>query len=499
MTNNIDPLKKLKDIGIRLSDFEAIKDGTKKYSILGIGNFGYVEKMKSKKNNKIYAIKKIEKNSPKFNLKDLQREIEIMFYLNQENIIKLYGYFVDKENLNKYKEIYNNKKNVNDLNKLKDDIDVYCLVLEYAKNGTLREFYKNKIKNRDKNLVPIEEKDIINILKQLLSGLKHLHDKGVMHRDITPDNILLDEKNNVKITDFGLSAIHQDSKTEKEIKNKQLFSAKTIVGRISYASPQIQKGENYDYSCDIYSLGITILYMMSYENPILVTKDLKGKKNRSLKFEYMHQKYNPYLKTLIVRMAQDEEKLRPTSSEAYDELEVIEIFKSKPNNKIIKKCLDELNSELEMIKKKENKENKNFKKMLTDSNINYNNDIKNENKTQIFSGNKPSIENEFISSGSIYSTSNKKTNLHQSIPNYIPPNPQYLDDYSLSNSVIVGDYPPDINYNFYYTQNNFKRSNTSQISVAMPPPPAEVRPLPTPFKGIQKGLNKIAGFLLNDY
>ena len=95
------------------------------------------------------------------------------------------------------------------MNKLKDDIKIKCLVLEFAENGSLRDFTKNKVKNRNKKLVPIEEKEIINILKQLLSGLKHLYDKGVMHRDITPDNILLDGKNNVKISDFGISAIHK--------------------------------------------------------------------------------------------------------------------------------------------------------------------------------------------------------------------------------------------------------------------------------------------------
>ena len=68
----------------------------------------------------------------------------------------------------------------------------------------------------------------MKIFKQLLSGLKHLHDKGVMHRDITPDNILLDEKNNVKISDFGISAIHRDSKTQNKKISEQLFSTKTI-------------------------------------------------------------------------------------------------------------------------------------------------------------------------------------------------------------------------------------------------------------------------------
>ena len=464
MSKVIDPLNILNKIGKSLLDFEPIKNGAKNYTLLGKGNFAYVEKMKSKKDNHTYAIKKIDMNSPQFNEKDFKRETEIMFLLNQENIIKLYGHFEDKENLNKYKEIYKDKKNNNDLNKLKDDIKIKCLVLEFAENGSLRNFVKNKVKNRSRNLVPIEEKEIINIFKQLLSGLKHLHDKGVMHRDITPDNILLDEKNNVKISDFGISAIHKDNKTQNKKLDEQLFSTKTIVGRISFASPQIQSGEKYDYSCDIYSLGLTILYMMSYENPISVIKTPVGEKNRILKLENMHQSYNQYLKNLIERMVDDDTKLRPTASDAYDELEAIEIFKTKENNKIMKKSLDKVNAELERKKKekKEKKENKNFKKMKTDMDFNYKGDINSENKTQNNSGNTPTKENEFISSNNIYSNSIKNSNQSQSNYPYnnIPRNPPNITYNQNNNPAISGKYP----------DNNFKRNSTPQISQVMTPP-----------------------------
>ena len=480
MNKSIDPLKNLKDIGIKLLDFEEIKNGTKKYTLLETGNFGYVEKMKSKKNNKIYTIKKIDKKSPLFNLKDFQREIEKMLNLNQENIIKLYGYFEDKENLNKYKEIYNDKMNKNDLNKLKEDITVFCLVFEFPKNGSLRDFYKNKIKNKDKNLVPIEEKTIINILKQLLNGLMSLHDKGVMLYDITPDNILLDEKNNVKITEFGISVMHKDSKTQNTKKDEQLSSTK---------------------ACDSYSLGVTILYMMSYKNPISVTKNSESVKN-------IHQKYDPYLRKLIEKMVDDDPKLRPIISDVYDELEVIEIFQTKPTNKMIKQSLDELNSEFEK-KRKEKNENKNIQKMNIDKDIKVKNDIKTENKTQNKfqnnSGNKSLKENGYIYANKIYSDSNNNSNLSKSIQPHsnIPPNPQNKANYSLNKSVISGN-NSEINNNFSKTQTNFNRNNATQLPQEMrnslpppPPPQAETKPKSkNPFKGISKGLGKFADFLL---
>ena len=476
MNKSIDPLKNLKDIGTKLLDFEEIKNGTKKYTLLKHGNFEYVEKMKFKKNNKIYTIKKIDKKSPLFNLKDFQREIEKMLNLNQENIIKLYGYFEDKENLNKYKEIYNDKMNKNDLNKLKEDITVFCLVFEFPKNGSLRDFYKNKIKNKDKNLVPIEEKTIINILKQLLNGLMSLHDKGVMLYDITPDNILLDEKNNVKITEFGISVMHKDSKTQNTKKDEQLSSTK---------------------ACDSYSLGITILYMMSYKNPISVTKNSESVKN-------IHQKYDPYLRKLIEKMVDDDPKLRPTINDVYDELEVIEIFQTKPTNKMIKQSLDELNSEFEK-KRKEKNENKNIQKMNIDKDIKVKNDIKTENKTQNNSGNKPLKENGYIYANKIYSNSNNNSNLSKPIQPHsnIPPNPQNKANYSLNKSVISGN-NSEINNNFSKTQTNFNRNNATQLPQEMrnslpppPPPQAETKPKSkNPFKGITKGLGKFADFLL---
>ena len=129
-----DPLNRLVNIGTRLEDFEPIAKDEKPYFILGKGNFGYAEKMRSKLNNKIYAIKKLDRKSSKFNERDFMRETENMIKLDHENIIKLYGYFNDKENINKFKEIYPNNQNIqNETN----DKEILCLVMEFAEKGSL--------------------------------------------------------------------------------------------------------------------------------------------------------------------------------------------------------------------------------------------------------------------------------------------------------------------------------------------------------------------------
>ena len=105
-------IKSLEKIGTKLSDFEEVPNQKKNlsYYVLGKGNFGYAEKMKSRKNGMYYAIKKLVKT--KLNLKNFHRETEIMFNLNHENIVKFYGYFEDKEKITKYKEIYQEKKDI---------------------------------------------------------------------------------------------------------------------------------------------------------------------------------------------------------------------------------------------------------------------------------------------------------------------------------------------------------------------------------------------------
>ena len=142
----------LKDIGNKLSDFEEIPKSGKNYFILGNGSFGYVEKMKSKKDNKFYAIKKINIKSERFNQINFARETEIMNDLNHENIIKFYGYFKDKEKIDKYKEIFTEiynkfsgqkkEKYLKNLEKETEDIDVYCLVIEFVQNGSVEDYYK---------------------------------------------------------------------------------------------------------------------------------------------------------------------------------------------------------------------------------------------------------------------------------------------------------------------------------------------------------------------
>ena len=174
MTDNFDPKKYLKNIGEKLSDFEDVPNNGKSYWYLGKGNFGFTLKMKSKKDGKYYAIKILDKNSKKFKMKDFIRETKISIDLQHENLVRLYGYFEDIESIQRFKEIYKDDKKNQDIMKETEDKNVYCLVLEFAQNGSLEGYYKKYKKNyENKTFVPLSEEIVIKFFKQLLSAFKY--------------------------------------------------------------------------------------------------------------------------------------------------------------------------------------------------------------------------------------------------------------------------------------------------------------------------------------
>lgn len=312
------------NIGSKLSDFEEVENqnNKKQYTILGKGHYGYAEKMKSKINNTYYAIKKLDKSQ--IIEKYFKRETEIMINLDHKNIVKFYGFFEDKEKIEKFRDIYSKKRNID---KEKEDKAIYCLILEYIPNGSLQDYaQKYKSKFNINNYIPINEKFIIQIFKQILNALKYLHnEKSIMHRDIKPDNILLDQNWNVKISDFGLSAIYKDDNPDNKNKPNYLFGENTTVGRMDYIAPEVEKRQKYDFESDIYSLGLTMLYLMSYENPIQFYRNIHTKKTiRVININSINKQYNKYLRNLVLLLINEDQNLRKSAKDAYDDLISIE-------------------------------------------------------------------------------------------------------------------------------------------------------------------------------
>jgi serine/threonine protein kinase len=172
-----------------------------------------------------------------------------------------------------------------------------------------------------------------------------LHSKSIIHRDIKSDNILLDENNNVKISDFGLAAIVRDQNEENKNKDVDLFSGGTFVGHAKYVCPGILEGDkNYNYQADIFSLGLTILYLMSFKNPIEITKNaVINEKRRNIRKDYLlFNYYNRYLSNLVLRLLYcDMREAKTAAKNSLDELIMIEKYIEDPEgNQSLKTSLD---------------------------------------------------------------------------------------------------------------------------------------------------------------
>ena len=128
--------------------------------------------------------------------------------------------------------------------------EFYYLILEYVEGMTLKDYM---VKNPR---IPVET--IVHIAKQIAAGLSHAHQNGIIHRDIKPQNILMNENLTCKITDFGIARAYGDT---------TLTQTNQMLGTVYYLSPEQARGNVATAQSDIYSLGILIFEMITGQIP----------------------------------------------------------------------------------------------------------------------------------------------------------------------------------------------------------------------------------------
>lgn len=205
-----------------------IIDGYKIVSLLGKGGMASVylaenpHKMPKKVAVKILEID-IEKN--KEYVLRFKKEAYICSRLTHQNIVKVFNY-----------GIYDNQ---------------YYILMEFIDGKDLSFYIKN---NKER---PI--KDILSFANQIASALSFAHDNKIIHRDIKPQNIILDKYGKIKITDFGIAKIN--------IPYAETIAGEKVMGTTYYMSPEQITGDKLDLRTDIYSMGILLYEMITGKNP----------------------------------------------------------------------------------------------------------------------------------------------------------------------------------------------------------------------------------------
>lgn len=127
------------------------------------------------------------------------------------------------------------------------------LAMEYVSGGS----FSQRLADTDTNPLPIEER--IRIVCEVAQALGHAHERGVIHRDVKPANILLTESVSAKVTDFGIGKLLQG--------DTELTSTGQMVGSPAYMSPEQIKGEKLDVRSDIFSLGVVLYQALTARKP----------------------------------------------------------------------------------------------------------------------------------------------------------------------------------------------------------------------------------------
>ena len=204
---------------------QIIKDRYKILELLGEGGMAFVYKAEDKQLKRMVAIKTLKPNyvQQETFVERFKREAQTVANLNHPNIVQIFDWGIEEEPF---------------------------FVMEYIEGNTLTSIIARK--------KTISISDILFIGAQVSDGLQAAHNRGLVHRDIKPGNIMITPGGKVKVTDFGIVSLQNE--------DSDITKTGSILGTSSYISPEQAQGKPVSVESDLYSLG-TVMYELITGRP----------------------------------------------------------------------------------------------------------------------------------------------------------------------------------------------------------------------------------------
>ncbi|TYS70641.1 Stk1 family PASTA domain-containing Ser/Thr kinase [Sutcliffiella horikoshii] len=131
-----------------------------------------------------------------------------------------------------------------------EEDDIYYIVMEHVSGKTLKQYIQQ--------YAPVEQYNAVEIMNQLTSAISHAHENGIIHRDIKPQNILIDDYGTVKVTDFGIAMA---------LSSTTITQTNSLLGSVHYLSPEQARGSLATKKSDVYALGIVMFELLTGRLP----------------------------------------------------------------------------------------------------------------------------------------------------------------------------------------------------------------------------------------
>uniref|UniRef100_A0ACD5XRF8 Uncharacterized protein n=1 Tax=Avena sativa TaxID=4498 RepID=A0ACD5XRF8_AVESA len=290
--------------GARVFTFAELKKITNNFSEsndIGNGGFGKVYRG-TLPTGQLVAVKRSQHGSLQGNL-EFRTEIELLSRVHHKNVVSLVGFCLDQGE--------------------------QMLVYEYIPNGTLKESLTGK------SGVRLDWKRRLRVILGAAKGIAYLHelaDPPIVHRDIKSSNVLLDERLNAKVADFGLSKLlGEDGRGQVTTQ---------VKGTMGYLDPEYYMTQQLTEKSDVYSFGVLLLEMITAKKPLergrYIVREVHAAMDRSKDLYGLHELLDPLLGAspsslgglehyvdLALRCVEEAGADRPSMGEAVSELERI--------------------------------------------------------------------------------------------------------------------------------------------------------------------------------